>query len=352
MQLTLWRSLHLVIPPSGNKRSRPRRRTFCRQPENRLTQLTLWPDQPAAQTGDPANETVPLFSVIIPTYNHLQVLPRAIDSVFSQTCGDWELIVVDDGSDDGTGSYLEAITDRRLRVVQGSHQGVSAARNAGSAAAKGTYLVFLDSDDYALPNWLARLTEAVEAEHPPLIFCGFHRISETGTTVQLPQNLGPLMRHWRGCWLAGAFAVRNDIFAEIGGYDSNLGYSENTDLGIRVVATVAERNGTAACIDQPLVVQHQWKRAARRNYDVKQLHASQVLLSRYEDLFRVSPVERFRYLSIAAVCAVRIGRHWMALRLFARAVCVRPSAAKGYARLLLACIPPLARRQWPAHAAG
>ena len=96
---------------------------------------------------------LPLVSVIIPTYNRGWVVKEAIDSVLDQDFSDYELIVVDDGSNDNTreilGAYGKAIT-----VLQQSNRGVSAARNRGIAEAAGRLIAFLDSDDLWLPRKL------------------------------------------------------------------------------------------------------------------------------------------------------------------------------------------------------
>ena len=87
-------------------------------------------------------------SVVIPSYNRLNVLPRAVESVLAQDEPDFELIVVDDGSTDGTKAWLAAQTDPRIQVIASErNRGVSAARNLGLAAARAPVVAFLDSDD-------------------------------------------------------------------------------------------------------------------------------------------------------------------------------------------------------------
>ena len=99
--------------------------------------------------------TEPKFSVIIPTFNRATLVLHAVDSVLAQTYGNFELIVVDDGSTDDTVERLRRIVDRRLSIVTISHGGVSTARNAGIAVASGALISFLDSDDLWLPHKLA-----------------------------------------------------------------------------------------------------------------------------------------------------------------------------------------------------
>src|SRR5262249_49336199 len=92
----------------------------------------------------------PLFSVIIPTFDRIQMLKHALDSVFRQRSTDFEIIVVDDGSSDGTVDYLRRL-ERGVTVYTQRNSGPSAARNLGASQACGRYLAFLDSDDLWFP---------------------------------------------------------------------------------------------------------------------------------------------------------------------------------------------------------
>jgi glycosyltransferase involved in cell wall biosynthesis len=96
----------------------------------------------------------PIVSVIIPTFNRSAMVREAVESVLSQTSDEFELIVVDDGSTDGTGAALEPYS-ASLSLVRQENRGVSAARNRGAAVARGELLAFLDSDDLWLPEKLA-----------------------------------------------------------------------------------------------------------------------------------------------------------------------------------------------------
>lgn len=103
-------------------------------------------------------------SVVIPTYNRAAFIGEAVASVLSQTHADLECIVVDDGSLDATLSILDAVGDPRLRVLSRENGGVSAARNAGIAAASADMIALLDSDDLWLPQKLARQLEFMDRE--------------------------------------------------------------------------------------------------------------------------------------------------------------------------------------------
>src|SRR6266480_2329719 len=106
----------------------------------------------------------PRVSVIVPTYNRAHVLGESLASVLAERDVDLEVVVVDDGSTDGTAALLAGLGDRRVRPVVRPHAGIAAARNAGIAAARAPYVAFHDSDDVALPGRLA----------VPLAFLGAH----------------------------------------------------------------------------------------------------------------------------------------------------------------------------------
>ncbi|CAK8723056.1 hypothetical protein GMJAKD_12285 [Candidatus Electrothrix aarhusensis] len=91
--------------------------------------------------------TEPLVSIIMPAYNAERYIEEAVHSVLQQTWQNWELIIVNDGSNDGTQVYLDALIDPRIKVIKQKNKGVSAARNVALDIARGEYITFLDSDD-------------------------------------------------------------------------------------------------------------------------------------------------------------------------------------------------------------
>lgn len=107
----------------------------------------------------------PRVSVIMPAYNAERFIARAIESVLSQTFPDWELIVVDDGSTDGTAEVLADLTDPRIRMIRQANGGEAVARNRGLDAVTGEYVAFLDADDLYLPNALADMVQYLNT-HP------------------------------------------------------------------------------------------------------------------------------------------------------------------------------------------
>lgn len=138
-----------------------------------------------------SESTAPAVSVIVPVYNVTEYLRACIDSVRAQTFTDWELILIDDGSTDDSGTICDeaAASDARIRVIHQPNRGVSRARNAGLDTAKGTYIAFVDSDDTIVPTYLEKLVGAAETHHTDLVLCGFVRIRPDSEQVYL---VGPI----------------------------------------------------------------------------------------------------------------------------------------------------------------
>lgn len=120
----------------------------------------------------------PAVSIIVPVYNAGTALPRCIESILHQSCGDFELLLVDDGSQDSSGAICDeyAAKDRRIRVFHRENGGVSAARNLALSEARGKYLQFLDSDDWVVPDATLLLLRAAEEREADLVISDFYRV--------------------------------------------------------------------------------------------------------------------------------------------------------------------------------
>lgn len=127
-----------------------------------------------------------LFSIIIPIYNVEKYLRDCLDSVLNQTFADWEAVCVNDGSTDGSAAIAEefASRDNRFSVITQTNGGLSAARNTGLKAAKGEYVIFLDSDDWLEPNALKVLANNLDGEDI-LCFSGRRYFEEEGEFHQV-----------------------------------------------------------------------------------------------------------------------------------------------------------------------
>ncbi len=117
----------------------------------------------------------PLISIIIPVYNNKQYLAECIESVINQTYSNLEIIVVDDGSTDGSSEILDTYgkQDKRIKVIHQENGGVSAARNTGLDIAKGDYIGFVDSDDYCVSTMYEQLLGVATKESADVVICTF-----------------------------------------------------------------------------------------------------------------------------------------------------------------------------------
>lgn len=176
---------------------------------------------------------MPKVSVIIPSFNRASFLPRAIHSVLAQTYTDYELIVVDDGSTDGTPEVVEEARQRAskpLEYIRQQNRGEPAARNRGLAAAHGQYVAFLDSDDFWLPPHLERSVGLLEEDPTLAAVFTDHGITRDGREVvataaghtgAAPELLKRLVL--RDLILASdAVVARKATYAAVGGFDEQL----------------------------------------------------------------------------------------------------------------------------------
>lgn len=129
-----------------------------------------------------------MYSVVIPVYETKKDLERCVSSWLLQTRPDLELILVDDGSADGSGELCDILAgrDKRVKVLHQENTGVSAARNAGIRAASGEYLLFTDSDDYVAADYLEKMSRMQEETDADLVLCGYHHLYDGADILKLP----------------------------------------------------------------------------------------------------------------------------------------------------------------------
>jgi len=190
--------------------------------------------------------TVPLVSIVLPTFNRPQLLRLTLDSVFTQSLRDFELIIADDGSDEETRTLVRAVASRpAVTVLELPHSGIlPVVRNAALAAARGEYVAFLDSDDLWMPDKLERQLAELRSGAPgDWSYTAFTCIDADG--ARLP---GDVQRKWyphRGDILREAISgdvsirlptviARRDLVARAGGFDEEV--RTEIDLWIRMAA--------------------------------------------------------------------------------------------------------------------
>ena len=276
----------------------------------------------------------PLISVVVPVYDNGAGIRRTLEALagYRGECTSLEVIVVDDGSADDTARVATAALGPfdRSELVSTLNRGPSAARNTGAAAASGAYLVFLDTNDEPLAGWLG----------------SFAARARTGVGVAhcRPLVSDPGVRPADRYYLPGCFAIERRLFLEIGGYDEQLRFAENTDLVERTHVRCAMTGRAIAHDRRPLIAVHDV--SDPRRYDAHRAAAMIHLLGREDDL-RHDRGRRERLASIGAVCSMRIGDVATARRLAWVALQAGPAKPRNWIRVALSLAPWIARRRWP-----
>ena len=192
----------------------------------------------------------PVVSVLLPVRNGLPYLSAAVESVLRQTFTDIEVLVIDDGSTDGTAAWLRTLTDPRVRVLAPSTPGLASALNTGLAAARGRYIARQDADDWSAPERLARQVAWLEARQDvDVLATTVAFVDEAGLPVDsawtatvrtqwdaavTPAQIAALMP-LTCCIFHATVLARTAVLREAGGYDQATVPAEDYDLWLRLL---------------------------------------------------------------------------------------------------------------------
>ena len=190
---------------------------------------------------------MPAVSVVMPVYNSEKYVAEAIESILGQTFSDFELIIVDDGSQDRSSEIIREYVrrDERVRLLrQDRNSGVSCARNRGSDDAGGEFVAFMDSDDVSLPTRLEKQSRFLQ-EHPEIGAVGIrYRVANHDLTASLGPDIVPL-QHARIVFnqftefpsfvVGGGLMIRPEQLRAVGGWNESLRYGEEADLFVRLL---------------------------------------------------------------------------------------------------------------------
>jgi|GEM_PF-1228531 len=201
----------------------------------------------------------PSVSVVVPTYNRLNYLKNCLESLRQQDFGNFEIIIVDDGSDSEVREYLEKIKSEKMKVIfNEKNLGASNSRNAGAKLSRNEIIAFIDDDCRAQKNWLRELLKKFENEKTGFVFGKTFYVSQN-YQGHFPERLvGNANGQWPG---AGNIAYRKEVFEKCGGFDQKFAYytNEDTEMALRAMAAGFSYKRSAGAI-----VNHQkmfWKAA-------------------------------------------------------------------------------------------
>lgn len=241
----------------------------------------------------------PIVSVVMPVYNSRRYIEAAVHSILAQTLSDFELIIVDDGSSDGTADILRRLARRdcRIRLIQQRNTGVCGASNRGIAEARGEFFARMDHDDIALPDRLERQVEYLRA-YPEIVAVGAQvlMIDSDGLPIRIasaPLTHEKIEEMFALDWpmFHPTLMARMDVMRKLGGYREQYNSMEDLDLFIRLaeygrlanlpqVLLKYRQHITSICYsrarDQLMQMQSIFREAAQRR--------GKMITTRYEDL--------------------------------------------------------------------
>lgn len=278
----------------------------------------------------------PLVSVIIPAYNRADYLPETLDSLQVQTLQDFETILVDDGSTDGTADLVRARPEP-IHYIHQDNAGPAAARNRGLSEARGQFVAFLDSDDLWRPRFLEVAVQRLRSDPTAdIAFCRFLTIDDQNRILN-----GHGKRAFSGDITARLFAstfittpsvlIRREVINQVGGFNSSLPTNEDYDLWLRL--SLKHR---FSYIDEPLCLRRSHPGTQSRNGSPVPLIRKARLLERYyarpEYAAKIAPQIAARRLAKVYFAAGKMshrGRCYVeACDLLRRSLHYRPRSAK------------------------
>lgn len=178
-----------------------------------------------------------MFSVVIPLYNKELSIKDTLESVLSQTFSNFEIVIVNDGSTDGSVQVVEQIRDQRIRIIHQKNQGVSAARNRGVREAKNDWIAFLDGDDLWLDNHLSEVVKMTKTFPDEKVFVTSFKYSDKRYMYKHPRAdeifkinnyFQEALKEYLIC--TDVIVIHKESFEKSGGFKENLNRGEDLDL--------------------------------------------------------------------------------------------------------------------------
>jgi glycosyltransferase involved in cell wall biosynthesis len=230
---------------------------------------------------------MPKVSIVIPAYNAMKYLPETVESVFQQTFNDYEVIIVNDGSQDNIESWFAELNHPKTRLITQENQGLSGARNTGITNAKGEYVALLDADDLWAPTKLEKQVKLLDqSTEVGLIYTWMALIDEKGLPTGRMFSAEDEGKVWEkllefnvvGC--GSVPLIRRSCFDKVGLFDRNLrSYVEDWDLWLRMAPHYDFK-----VVKEPLVFYRQLSSSASKNWEAMALSYQIVLDKNFKDI--------------------------------------------------------------------
>ena len=284
----------------------------------------------------------PFFSVIIPTFNRAHLIVDTINEVLNQSFSDFELIIIDDGSNDETQNIIESINDERIIYTYQVNSGVSAARNHGALIAHCEYIVFLDSDDRISKNWLSDYYNILIAQSKSIVFSDMEKRTQTGECIKIVRARNPYGNNVDyGIFIPGSFCVKKSVFNKINGYDVSLKYGENTELSFRLF----EISPSYAFTDKVGLYYYPSIDGGSKNLH-NLIDSNLYIIKKHKDYFRKNKSVKRLYLQNTAVALIKLERYKEAQKIFLQILYLYPFHIKNIFRFICSFYPKLTKLVW------
>lgn len=279
----------------------------------------------------------PAVSVILPTCNRAALLPRAIESVLAQSCADFELLIVDDGSTDDSAAVIAGYGDARIQVLHTTGRtGSAAARRLGIERARGEWLAFQDSDDEWLVDKLQQQLTYVRTLPDDYALVGHRLLRHTPQEVEslswprLPSPQKDRGEVDRGAFVRGMSAylqslmIRRSAYLEVGGFDAALRKSSDLELCLRLA-----RRYRYAALDEVLAMSYETPGSVSQQSD-SAVAAWRRILQLHGDFIGRDPAALAAYWTELARCELALDRRRPALAALVQALRAHPRSPRSW----------------------
>ncbi len=287
----------------------------------------------------------PKVSVIITTYNRASLLPRAVNSVLAQTYANYEVIIIDDCSQDNTGEVIHGFSDPRIRVIRHEiNRGSAAARNTGIAHALGEYITFLDDDDECTPNRLSDQVRALNTNpNVGVVYGWVEEINDATGAKRTPRNIQNTHRG-RAAFDAALTGIsdtasmaypciRASVVRQVGGYDERLATVGEDSVFMASVTQICDAEYVPAIIAR-VHVNHSYDRLSQTTAPSAYDKFLEIHTQQFGDELRSRPKALAQFYAASAAGLMRVKQPRRAIGYILRAFRIEPFSRENFSRLV------------------
>ena len=301
-----------------------------------------------------------MISVVIPLYNKEALVGRTLESVLAQSYRDFEVVVVDDGSRDGSAAVVESFDDPRIRLIRQENAGVSAARNRGIAEARGEFVALLDADDIWMPEHLENLSNLI-SKYPQArawstnYINNLNGVSSNIILNKIPFNgeSGILTNYFEVCSCSHppicsiSVCVEKKLFEEVGGFPVGVTSGEDLLTWARIAVKTDWAYSMKATAVYMMAESYSFTNKPPRHNDAGDPVCIGLKNLLKTDYSRKNELRHFigRFYKMKASIDLRYGYRWITIKDCLNSLYYRPLAKETYPILILSLMPSFIQRK-------